>query len=197
MPSPAEDRRKLREAGALLEGHFVLASGRHSPAYVQAARLTERPGALASAMEPVLTEMDLPGEPAAVLTAAMGGVPVGQQVALMEDCRSLFAERDEANQLVLERGFRLEEGEPVLLVEDVVTTGGTLGELEDLVDRAGAEVVGVFTLINRSGSDRWEEHVLNSVYTVSISSYDPAQCPDCREDRPAVRPGSKEVDEVP
>lgn len=197
MPSAVDDRERLREAGALLEGHFVLASGRHSPAYVQAARLTERPEALSEVLEGGLGAMDFSREPRAVLTAAMGGVPVGQQVALMQGCRSLFAERDEANRLVLERGFRMEDDEPVLLVEDVVTTGGTLGELEALVDRAGAEVVGVFTLINRSGSDRWEGHALHSAYTVSIPSYDPAQCPDCREDRPAVRPGSKEVDEVP
>lgn len=197
MPSASNDRERLREAGALLEGHFVLASGRHSPAYVQAARLTERPGNLARSMEPVLEAMDPGVTPRTVLTAAMGGVPVGQQVALMQDCRSLFAERNEANELVLERGFELEVDEPILLVEDVVTTGGTLGELKELVSRAGARVVGVFTLINRSGSDRWEDHTLNSVYTVNIPTYNPPECPECREDRPAVRPGSKEVDDVP
>lgn len=196
MPSENNDLERLAERGALLEGHFVLASGRHSPYYVQAARLTERPARLDRVLGPMLKELRVRRTPRTVLTAAMGGVPVGHQVAHRLDLRSLFAERDDANQLVLERDFELHGEEPVLLVEDVVTTGGTLGELRVLVEEAGAEVVGVLTLINRSGCSRWEGYDLNSVYELEIPTYTPEECPACAEGRPTVRPGSKKAEEA-
>jgi orotate phosphoribosyltransferase len=183
----------LKQHQAMLEGHFVLASGKHSGHYVQVAMVTQFPHVLADLLKDKITEMKQKIDIDTILSAAVGGIPVGQQVALLSQCRSLFAERDEKNQLILKRNFSLNPDEKVLLVEDVVTTGGTLIELKKLVERHQAKVTGVFTVINRSGKDEWEGLPLETILAINFPVYPPNECPLCKEGIPAHRPGTKKI----
>src|SRR6185436_9784763 len=142
----------FRERGAVLDGHFVLSSGLHSPRYVQCARVLMDPelatrlgAALAEELRPVLT-----ARPGAVVAPALGGVLVAHEVARGLGCRGLFTERQDGV-MTLRRGFALEEGEPVVVVEDAVTTGGSTREVMEVVRARGARVMAVGTLIDRSG----------------------------------------------
>jgi len=180
----------LREYGALLEGHFRLASGRHSGHYVQVARIQQHPRALAALLKGALASLEF-GSFDLVVTAAVGGLAVGQQVGLIVDKRTIFAERKGGPELRFHRGFEVAAGERVLLVEDVVTTGGTLSEMRGLVEEAEASVVAVFTVINRSGSEEWEGTPMASVLAASFPTYESADCPLCREGLPIERPGTK------
>ena len=129
----------LKKFDALQEGHFLLASGRHSAHYVQKARLVEQPRVVADLLDACADGLAELGRIDVVFSPAMGGVPVGQQVGLVLGCRHIYAERDAENEMVLKRGFRVNPGERVLLVEDVITTGGTLVELRDFVEGEGGK----------------------------------------------------------
>ncbi len=181
----------LKEHDALKTGHFVLASGKHSGHYFQVAMLTQHPRVLQDLIRSPLDSWA--GNVAVVLSAAVGGIPVGQQVALHVGCRSIFAERNEKNRMILKRSFAIQPGEKILMVEDVITTGGTLDELNPLVEEHGGEIVGVFTVVNRSGKSTWNQLPIASVVACEFPVYDPADCPLCREGVPAHRPGTKKV----
>lgn len=186
----------LKKHGALLEGHFLLASGKHSAHYLQAAMLTQHPSLLSDLMFGAVEALGAEHDVEVALTAAVGGIAVGQQVGQLLGCRSVFAERNEGNQLELRRNFRIEPGEKVLLVEDVVTTGGTLGELKQLAESNDAQLVGAFTLFNRSGMDRWESMPLTSVFELEFPVFEPEDCPLCERGTPIHRPGTKDVDDA-
>lgn len=194
MLSDDEIRAILEDHGALLEGHFLLASGKHSNHYLQAAMIAQHPPVLSRILKDPLRELGESLSIDTVLTAATGGIPVAQQVGTLLERRTIFAERDEENRLRLRRNFRITSGEKVLLVEDVVTTGGTLGELRDLVEQHGGEVVGVFTLFNRSGMSRWSSFPLRSTFETEFPLWDPGECPLCDKGLPLERPGTKDVD---
>src|SRR5207244_3181493 len=143
----------FRERGALLEGHFLLSSGLHSPRYLQCARvlmdppLATRLGAqLAETLRPLLCGTT----PAAVVAPALGGVLVSHEVARGLGCPGLFTER-EAERMTLRRGFALEAGAAVVVVEDVITTGKSTREVLDAVRTAGASVLAAGSLVDRSG----------------------------------------------
>jgi orotate phosphoribosyltransferase len=195
MPSVSELEKLLREHGAVREGHFVLASGNHSEHYVQTAQLMQEPKLVDEVLDDVSRKLEQTfGDVDKLLTAATGGITFAQQVGLKLNKTTIFAERDETNTLELNRGFEIFEGDSVLLVEDVVTTGGTLEELEDLVEEYGATVAGVFSMINRSGMDDWNDRPFLSLLTVDYPVYSPKDCPGCTEGDEAVRPGTKSVD---
>jgi orotate phosphoribosyltransferase len=195
MPSVSELEKLLREHGAVREGHFVLASGNHSEHYVQTAQLMQEPKLVDEILEDVSRKLERTfGDVDRLLTAATGGITFAQQVGLKLNKTTIFAERDETNTLEFNRGFEIFEGDSVLLVEDVVTTGGTLEELEDLVEEYGATVAGVFSMINRSGMDDWNDRPFLSLLTVDYPVYSPEDCPGCTEGDEAVRPGTKSVD---
>jgi orotate phosphoribosyltransferase len=182
----------FKERRALLEGHFLLTSGLHSPRYLQCARvlmdpaLATRLGAeLAGALGPLLEGIS----PGAVVAPALGGVLVAHEVARALGCRGLFTERQEGA-MTLRRGFNLEAGEPVVVVEDVITTGGSTREVMAAVVRAGARVAAVGSLVDRSGGVDLGAP-LRSLLCIDVPTYPPESCPLCATGSVAEKPGSR------
>jgi orotate phosphoribosyltransferase len=175
----------LEEAGAMLTGHFLLSSGRHSNRYVEKARILERPAtvmALAEEMASWYRGVET------VVAPAVGAIILGFAVALRAGARFVFAERD-AGRMTLRRGFVIRPGERVLVIEDVITTGGSARAVHELLGAAGAERLGVAALVDRSQED--VGFPLRAVLRVEAVSWEPAECPLCREGRPIDAPGSR------
>ncbi len=185
----------LKDYGAVEEGHFLLASGNHSNFYVKKGKLVQHPWELQKMIEQRVDAMRELGRIDVVLSPAMGGVPVGQQVGLALHARTIYAERNvETNELELKRGFEIQQGERLLLVEDVITTGGTLLELTDFIESQGGEVAGVFVVVNRSGKDKVGDYPVVSCMEVQFPVYAPDEVPEWLAAIPAVRPGTKKVE---
>jgi orotate phosphoribosyltransferase len=178
----------FREAEALLEGHFLLTSGLHSPKYLQCALVLQDPGRaerlcrdLAKAFAG--TKIDY------VVGPAIGGIIVAYEMARALKVRAIYAERVEG-QMVLRRGFAIEKGDRVMLVEDVVTTGGSLREVKDLVTAAGGEVVAVASLVDRtSGRDPGLGVPLTALVRIDVPTYSSEECPMCKQGVALVKPG--------
>jgi orotate phosphoribosyltransferase len=193
--SPEETIELLKGYGAVEEGHFILASGKHSAFYVKKGKLVQHPWELQRMIEQVVPRLNALGGVDVVLSPAMGGVPVGQQVGLALHARTIYAERNAAtNQLELKRGFEIKPGERLLLVEDVITTGGTLLELTDFIESQGGVVAGVFVVVNRSGKETVGDYPVVSCMEVQFPVYEPDAVPDWLAAVPAVRPGTKRVE---
>jgi orotate phosphoribosyltransferase len=175
----------LRERGAVRSGHFLLSSGRHSDTYVEKARMFEDPAAT----------VDLAGEIAswyeriqAVVSPAVGALPLGFAVALAAEGRFLYAEREDGR-MTLRRGFVIRPGERVLVVEDVVTTGGSATEVWDLAGSLGADRLGVAALVDRSTAEL--PFPLRALATLRADSFDPEDCPLCAQGLAVESPGSR------
>ncbi|MGE5359938.1 MAG: orotate phosphoribosyltransferase [Bacteroidales bacterium] len=183
----------FRRSGALLEGHFRLTSGLHSSGYLQCALVLQHP-AHAEALGAALADRLGGLRPATVLSPALGGIVIGQEVARALGARAIFAEREDGV-LTLRRGFRLTEAERVLVVEDVVTTAGSTRETIQVARAAGAQVVGAASIVDRSGgAGRSALDVpLFSLLEISLPTYDPAACPLCHQGLPVSKPGSRPV----
>ena len=179
----------FRDYGALLEGHFILSSGLHSDRYIQCALVLQHPRVaeqLCSELAAKLRHLDA----SVVAAPALGGVIVSHEVARALGLRALFAERQEGA-MTLRRGFSLAPGEPTLVVEDVITTGGSTRDTMAAVEQAGGKVVGVGALIDRSGGKADLGVPTAALVTLSVQNYDPANCPLCQSGLPAVKPGSR------
>lgn len=187
--TPEQVRALLEDSGALLNGHFRLSSGRHSDLYVQKFRVFERPEAT-RALGAALA--DLFGDFAAVASPALGAVVLGFSVALAGGARSIIAERVDG-ELKLRRGFTLGPGERVLVVEDVVTTGGSAREVVELAQEWGADVVGVGALLDRSEGEVELGAPLSSLLRLEARSWEPDACPLCAAEAPLKDPGSRRV----
>jgi orotate phosphoribosyltransferase len=179
----------LEQTGALLEGHFVLTSGLHSALYLQCARVLQYPEH-AERLGRALASHFKDEAISAVVAPAIGGIIVAHEVARALGVRALFTER-ESGMMKLRRGFSLDEGERVLVVEDVVTTGGSTRETIDAVTRAGGVVVAAGSLIDRSGGSADVGVRQAALLRLKVSAYDPADCPLCRAGMPAIKPGSR------
>jgi orotate phosphoribosyltransferase len=180
---------RFRRVGALLEGHFRLTSGLHSPGYLQCALVLQHPReAEALGAEIAARVRDL--SPQVVLSPALGGIVIGQEVGRGLDVRAIFAERQDGR-LVIRRGFSLEPGERVLVVEDVVTTGMSTRETIEAAMAAGATVVGAAAIIDRSGGQQNLDVPFQALATVSLPTYQPESCPLCAAGQPVVKPGSR------
>ena len=185
----------LKEYGAVEEGHFQLASGNHSNFYVKKGKLVQHPFELQAMIEQRVDAMKALGKIDVVLIPAMGGVPVGQQVGLAVHARTIYAERNpETNELELKRGFEINRGDRILLVEDVITTGGTLVELFEFIKSQGGEIAGVFVVVNRSGKETVGDYPAVSCMEVQFPVYAPDEIPEWLAEIPAVRPGTKRVE---
>lgn len=179
----------FRRAGALLEGHFRLSSGLHSSGYLQSALVLQHP-ADACALGAALAGRATAWRPDVVLSPALGGVIIGHEVARALTVRALFAERTDGN-LTLRRGFSLSRGERVLVVEDVVTTGGSTRETIDVATSAGAHVVGATALIDRSGGAAQLGVPFEALARLALPTYEASNCPLCAQGMPVTKPGSR------
>lgn len=179
----------LEASGALLEGHFRLSSGLHSGEYCQCARALERPR-LAEELGRMLADLFRDDAVDAVVAPALGGIVIGHEVARALGARSLFAERDEGV-MRLRRGFRIEPGERVLVIEDVVTTGGSVREVAALVGDAGGTVVGFGFILDRSAEPPDLCAPARSLLRRAMRAHAPEECPLCKGGVPLTRPGSR------
>jgi orotate phosphoribosyltransferase len=179
----------FRQAGALLEGHFKLSSGLHSDRYLQSALVLQHPDfaeqlgrALAARLEHL--------QPTVILSPALGGIVVGQEVGRALHVRAIFAERQDGK-LTLRRGFTLAPSDRVVVVEDVITTGLSTRETIDAAAATGAQVLGAASIIDR-GSDASRLNVpLQSLVRMQVPAYPPDACPLCAAGQPVVKPGSR------
>ena len=186
---PLDVRALLEETGALLTGHFRLSSGLHSPNYVQCARLLEHPRN-AKALGEALGERIRSMRAQRIVSPALGGVIIGYAVAQTLDLPFVFTERKEG-QMTLRRGFRIEEGERVVIVEDVVTTGKSTLETADVVIREGGVVAGFASILNRSGKANPFGAPFEALLALNLDTYHDRSCPLCAKDKTLDAPGSR------
>jgi orotate phosphoribosyltransferase len=193
-------------AGAIRHGHFELSSGLHSATYVQCALVLQYPR-FAEKLGQALAGLFSDAVIEAVVSPALGGVIIGQEVAraLPEVQRgvagggvpALFVERDASGTMTMRRGFALRPDQHVLVIEDVWTTGGSTQEAIRVVQEAGGRVVAAGALIDRSGGTIDFPVESQALLNLPIASYDPDECPLCREGSAAVKPGSRFVRSAP
>ncbi len=185
----AEIVKILENSGALLSGHFQLRSGLHSNRFFQAALLLQYPDK-AEVVCRHLAEHFKGQQIDAVISPAVGGLIVGQEVARALGCRAIFADKEDG-QLVLKRGFTIKPTDRILVAEDVVTKGGRVQQTIDLVRSFGGQVVGVAVIVDRSGGDAKFDVPFHCALKLSLPTFDPAECPMCKEGMAVDRPGSK------
>lgn len=183
----------FRSSRALLEGHFQLSSGRHSNQYFQCALLLAQPRHAELMAREVAARLKV--KPELVIGPALGAVVWAQEVARVLGTRAFFSERVEGA-MALRRGFAIQPGEKILVVEDVLTTGGSVREVLALVNGLGGTPIGVASIVNRSGrANPFEAEKLpfTALADVEAISWDPAECPLCKSGAhgPAVKPGSR------
>ena len=180
----------MEDKGAVLRGHFRLSSGRHSDLFVQKFRVLEDP--VLAAQLGVRLAHHFEGGFDVVAAPAVGAIVLGFSVGLAAKKRVIFAERVEGA-MSFRRGFQLDAGERVLVVEDVVTTGGSAREVVDLVEQAGADVVGVAALIDRGDPSRPPDlgAPLTALARLTVDSWEESECPLCERGVPLQDPGSR------
>jgi orotate phosphoribosyltransferase len=181
----------FRRSGALLEGHFRLTSGLHSSGYLQCALVLQHPEH-AEALGRAIADRTRSLRPTAVLSPALGGVVIGHEVGRALGVRALFAERQDG-ELTLRRGFVIAENDRVLVVEDVLTTGGSTRETMQVARASGGQVVGAASIVNRSGGRAAFDVSFASLLDVDLPTYEPDQCPLCAKGLPVIKPGSRPV----
>jgi orotate phosphoribosyltransferase len=177
----------LTKDGALLDGHFVLRSGNHSSKYLQCALLYQHPDDSETVAR--LQAEALGGvEVDAVVGPATGGIVAAYELARVLGCRSIFAERVD-DVFTLRRGFRIEPGEKIVVAEDVITTGGAVQQVVDLVRSLGGEIAAVVSVVNRSGKNPFDAP-FHFLYEFDAPTWEPSECPLCRDGVPTDKPGS-------
>ena len=183
----------LKKSHALLEGHFILSSGKHSDKYVQCAKLIQNPRyceevakIIAQNLKENNIEVDLCVGP------AMGGIIIAYEVARALGVDAIFTER-EKNEMTLRRGFEIKEGQKVIIVEDVITTGKSSFETVDVIREHGGEVVALTSIVNRSGLDEINALPLISAAKIEVNAWDPDEIPKHLKDIEAVKPGSRKI----
>ncbi|WP_152568500.1 orotate phosphoribosyltransferase [Thermoactinomyces daqus] len=179
----------IERTGVLKEGHFLLSSGRHSGKYMQCAALLQYPQDAGKAGEAIASLFK--GEKIDVVVGpALGGVIIAHEVARALNVRCLFAERKDGK-MELRRGFAIQPGERVLVVEDVVTTGGSVKEVIELLLPLGAVIAGVGAIVDRTGGKNPFAYPFRALTKIHIESYEPENCPLCQQGLPVHKPGSR------
>ena len=195
-PQPDRVLDLFGQTGAYLQGHFRLSSGLHSSGYLQSALVLQYPHyaellgrKLAEALSP-MTEHEPIG---LVISPALGGLIIGHEVARALGVRFLFTERDADRKMSLRRGFSIAPGEKLVVIEDVITTGGSTREVIDVVRELGAIPVAAGSIIDRSGGVAELGIPRTALETLSLPVYEPEQCPMCKKGEPLTKPGSRPV----
>lgn len=192
-----EIKKLFQERGAILVGHFQLTSGRHSDLYLQCAKVLQYPDVAEMLGEALVARVreenaGIPVRLDSVCSPALGGIVLGHVVARAFKARAIFAERESSTgQLKLRRGFSIQPGESVLAVEDVVTTGGSLKEIVQLVQSCKARIIGVAAVAERSASPISFGTTKTILLKLPLKDYIPPDCPLCKEGIPVVKPGSR------
>ncbi len=181
--------RHFRESGALLEGHFRLSSGLHSAGYLQCALVLQHP-ARAEALGAGIADATRAWGANVVLSPALGGIVIGQEVGRALGVRAIFAERTDGT-LALRRGFALSEEDRVLVVEDVLTTGGSTRETIAVAEALGATVVGAASIMDRSGGKHGLAVPFAGLCPMDVPAYAEGVCPLCQQGVPVTKPGSR------
>lgn len=190
MVTPREVERIFREAGAFRDGHFVLASGKHSPRYLEKFQVLQWPVRTATLCA-AIAEWARRSGPVTIAGPTTGGIIIAHEVARQLEIRAVYAERIEgATGREFRRGFELGHGERVVVVDDIMTTGGSVQETVAAVRRAGAQVVGASVFVDRSGGAAALDVPLHALWTVDIPTFSPDDCPQCAEGVPLVKPGT-------
>ncbi|MDN5347809.1 MAG: orotate phosphoribosyltransferase [Clostridia bacterium] len=179
----------FRRTGVLWEGHFRLTSGLHAGQYLQCAQVLQYPEE-AARLCAALAENYNGQNIQVVIGPATGAIILAYEVARFLKARALFTEREEGV-MTLRRGFRIAPGERVLVVEDVVTTGGSVREVIEIVKAAGGVPVGAGVLVDRSGGKVDLGVPLKALVFLDIEAYKPEECPYCRQNLPIIKPGSR------
>jgi len=179
----------LKETGVIQEGHFVLTSGRHANIYMQCAKVLQYPEH-ASKLAAEIAEKWKDTEIDVVIGPALGGVVLSYAAAEKIGVRSVFSERKNGS-MQLRRGFDIKEGEKVLIVEDVVTTGGSVKEVIELMEEKKADIIGISSIIDRSSGNADFKYQFKPLLRVDIKSYKANECELCRKGIPVTRPGSR------
>jgi orotate phosphoribosyltransferase len=186
--TPDEVLNAFREAGALLEGHFLLSSGRHSGVYLEKALVLQYPRNVERMCWEIARRFE-GDRPDVVVGPTTLGVVLSYEVAKHLGARSIFAER-EGEGRALRRGFRIEPGQRVLVVDDILTTGGSVRDVLDVMKEWGGETIGVAVLVDRSTQPLDFGVRTEALLKMDVVSYAPDDCPMCRENRPLVKPGT-------
>ncbi len=182
----------LKESEVLLEGHFILTSGNHSGNYMQCARILQYPH-FASELASIVVDEFKDKDIDAVIAPATGGIIIGYEIARQLGVKNYFAER-ENGEMTLRRGFAVSKGERILVAEDVVTTGGSVQEVIDLVKASGGVIVGACSLVDRSMGKADFGVPFISSYKANVVAYDAEECPLCKEGKiEAYKPGSRSL----
>ena len=184
----------FRATGAYLEGHFRLTSGLHSPNYLQCALVLRHPPAAEDLGRRLATQVrTIMDEPAAlVVSPALGGLIIGHEVARALGTPFLFTERDpETRKMLLRRGFTVQPGETAVVIEDVITTGGSTRDVIECLNAAGARVLAAGSIIDRSGGTADVGIPRVALATLQVAAHRPEECPLCRRGVPVVKPGSR------
>lgn len=181
----------FKSTNALLEGHFLLTSGRHSNKYFQCAQVLQHTKQTSEICAVLAEEFKDKGIQT-VIAPAIGGIVVGQEVARQLGARFIWAERED-KKMTLRRSFEISEGEKILVCEDVVTTGGSVKEVIDIAKEKGAEIVGVGVIVDRSNGTADFGVPMKSTLQLEVISYEPENCPICKEGLELVKPGSRKI----
>lgn len=178
----------FRQTGAYLKGHFRLTSGLHSDEYLQCALVLRHPAIaeeLGRELASLLPACDFIAAP------ALGGLIIGHEVARAKGVPFLFAERDAAGKMTLRRGFSVRPGETAVVIEDVVTTGGSTREVMDLLQASGVRVAAAGSIIDRSGGSVDLGVPRFALATLKVTTWEPENCPMCQQGIPVEKPGSR------
>jgi orotate phosphoribosyltransferase len=186
----------FERTGAYLHGHFRLTSGLHSPEYMQCALVLQHPQhaeELGCRLAKALQDLNPSTRIDVVVSPAMGGLIIGHEVARALKVRSVFTERDADGKMTLRRGFQVQPGETAVVIEDVITTGGSSREVCELLRDAGVEVVGAGSIIDRSAGEANLGVPRVALASLRVTAYPESECPLCRDGVPIEKPGSRKA----
>ena len=179
----------FKDTGALLDGHFILTSGRHSPSYFQCARVLQNPKYL-TCFASMIADHFKDSKIKAVISPAIGGVVLGTEVGRLLNIKTIFAERKEGD-MCIRRGFEIDPGQNILVVEDVITTGGSVNEVIDQAVKHGGTIAGVGVMVDRSNGTVSLHQNQFSIIALEAISYRPEEVPDSLSSIPVQKPGSR------